>query len=446
MNYIEKSKSLQIKKISGILKKMRYFLYFLISVALGIGLFLFFGATKNIELKQPAEILSGVFDFEAESSTNPPMLASQNSDIENQKPLAQSLPAGRQAPSEIKGIYATSWSASSNRKIDELINFIKKNNLNAIVIDVKDFSGYVAYDIKNPEVEKYAAKEIRIPKINSLIKKLHDENIYVIARITIFQDPILANARPDLAIHSKNKCQLSNVNCQMSSSTLWFDHKGLAWIDPAAKEAWNYNIAIAKDAANRGFDEINFDYIRFASDGDLNDMIFPFWDGKTLKSHTIKLFFKYLHEQLAAVKISADLFGLATVNNDDLGIGQKIENAYAYFDYVCPMVYPSHYAKGFLGYKNPAQYPYEVIKYSMDSALKKLNNYEISVHGSSSIVYSSKLRPWIQDFDLGADYDAAMVKKEIQAVYDSVSSTPAALNGWMLWDPKNIYTRGALEE
>ena len=304
-----------------------------------------------------------------------------------------------------------------------------------------------------------------IPKINALIKKLHDEGIYVIARITVFQDPVLAKARPDLAIHSKAKCQVSGVKCQVSPSTLWLDNKKLAWIDPAAEEAWNYNITIAKDAASRGFDEINFDYIRFASDGDLKDMIFPStqidtdktqintdnnYNSVALRRKVIKSFFKYLREQLPNIKISADLFGLVTVNKDDMGIGQIIEDAYEYFDYVSPMVYPSHYAKGFIGYQNPAKYPYEVIKYSMDSALSRLTTHNLRLTTATSTTISTttsslvKLRPWLQDFNLGAKYDAKMVKEQIQAVYDAASSTPELANGWMLWNPANNYTRDAL--
>ena len=154
------------------------------------------------------------------------------------------------------------------------------------------------------------------------------------------------------------------------------------------------------------------------------------------------------------------------MQSDDLGIGQLIENAYAYFDYVSPMVYPSHYAEGFLNYKNPAKYPYEVVKYSMESAIKRLKSYEYGVMSNekttSTIATSmpvettpfntqnsllkTKLRPWLQDFNLGATYDARMVKAQIRAVYDAASSTPELSNGWILWNPSNIYTKEALEE
>jgi len=158
---------------------------------------------------------------------------------------------------------------------------------------------------------------------------------------------------------------------------------------------------------------------------------------------------------LPGVKISADLFGLTTVQKDDLGIGQIIEDAYENFDYVSPMVYPSHYASGFIGYKNPAKYPYEVIKYSLDGAVKKLSLLDGSMGATSttstvftsstnSIVNNKKfaeLRPWIQDFDLGADYNAQMVGLEIKAVQDALGDRYA---GFLLWSPSNIYTLEAL--
>jgi len=339
-------------------------------------------------------------------------------DIEPQDPL-------RNPPEIIKAVYATSWSASSETKMDYLIGLINGTELNAIVIDIKDFSGLVLYDIDFEDVEEYEAKEVRIFRINALIKRLHDEGIYVIARQTVFQDPALVAARPDLAVRN-------NV-----TGGVWEDRKGLSWIDPASKEAWDYNIAIARDASNRGFDEINFDYIRFPSDGDLSVMGFPFYDiDTTLKKDVIGDFFAYLRSGLDGIVISADLFGLVTVNYDGLGIGQIIEDAYRNFDYVSPMVYPSHYAKGFIGYSNPATQPYEVVNYSIEIADTRLNSLQ-NATGTAPVF--SQLRPWLQDFDLGADYTSEMVRAQITAVNDVDPSI-----GWMLWDPRNNYTRGAL--
>lgn len=415
---------------------MRYLLGLLILMAAAVGFFSIYHKNDVEITKSTAPDLTVPEAPRPTSTLEKNQNSSKNKvlDIEPQSPLVN-------PPEEIRAIYLTSWSAGSPTKIDNLINFVKIKNLDAVVIDVKDYSGYVSYDIQNADVIKYEAKEIRIPRVNTLIKKLHDQNIYAIARITVFQDPRLAKARPELAIRS------------ISKGRTWTDRKGLAWIDPSSREAWDYNVAIAKDAASRGFDEINFDYIRFASDGNLADMKFPSWDGKTLKPKVIRSFFKYLREQLPDVKISADLFGLSTISENDLGIGQVIEDAYVYFDYVSPMVYPSHFASGTLGYKNPAQHPYEIIKYSLDGALKRIkimrkSAYSSSTVSSTAIVSSTKqassdlprakLRPWLQNFDLGAVYDNAMIGKEIQAVTDVLTGSEY-FNGWMLWDPSNIY-------
>ena len=340
-------------------------------------------------------------------------------DIEPQNPLEN-------PPDVIKAVYSTSWSASSQSRMDYLIDLINTTELNAIVIDIKDFSGLVLYDADVPDVDKYNAKEIRISRINALIKRLHDNGIYVIARQTVFQDPALVAAREDLAV--KNKV----------TGGVWKDRKGISWIDPSSKEAWDYNIAIAKDAAGRGFDEINFDYIRFPSDGDMSVISYPFFnEATTLKTTAMAEFFKYLDTNLGDIRTSADLFGLSTVNYDGLGIGQLIEDGYRYFDYVAPMVYPSHYANGFQGYASPALYPYEVVNYSLEIATARLNNLE-NATGTGPVVYG-ELRPWLQDFDLGANYTAEMVRAQIKATYDADPSL-----GWMLWDPRNEYTKGAL--
>ncbi len=337
-------------------------------------------------------------------------------------------------PEIIKAMYSTGWSAGSAQKLNYLTNIIKKTELNAVVIDIKDYSGEVSYPTDIEAVEKYGkGREIKILRPNAMIKKLHDEGIYVIARQTIFQDPMLAKARPDLALTSS------------STGKQWEDWKGVMYSDPAGKETWNYNLYIAKDALARGFDEINFDYIRFPSDGNLDDIKYPFWDGKTLKRYVIRDFFKYVRQSLPDAKISADLFGLTTINLGDVGIGQNIEDAFNYFDAIAPMVYPSHYNKGFNGHKNPALYPYDVVYTSILEANKRLKQYKLKAETSTStekyLVKNPKLRPWLQDFDLGAIYDATKVREQINAVYNAATNTPI---GWMLWDPSNNYTKGGL--
>lgn len=265
-------------------------------------------------------------------------------------------------PAIIKAVYVTGYSAGTKTYLKYLTNLFKTTEINSVVIDIKDYSGTVFY------------KDGVIKDIDSLIRFFHDQNIYVIARIVVFEDPAFSKARPDLAVY--NKIKTTNI----AQPVLWQDNHGLSWLDPSSEDVWNYDISLAKDAFYHGFDEVNFDYVRFPSDGKTENMGFPVWDGLTPKSDIIKQFFTYTRQQLSGEKISVDLFGQTTVNTDDLGIGQIIENAFENFDYISPMVYPSHYANNFIGFANPAEHPYDVIKYSMASALSrqiaysKLNN------------------------------------------------------------------------
>ncbi len=398
----------------------RYLLITLLASGI-VGAFLFISTSNIIEIP----ILRSIASFADQAPVN--------FDIEPQRPLV--LP-----PDPIKAIYLSSYSAGNTTKINSVIKLIKETELNSVVIDMKDSTGFVSYNTDLELPKDYKAVDPRIPALNKLIKKLHDESIYVIARVAVFQDQQLAKARPDLAL--------------MSSSTpkeSWKDYKGLMWMDTSSHEVWDYNIAIAEELASRGIDEVNFDYIRFASDGNLANIKYPFWDGKTYKTLVVRDFFKYLREQLPDVTISADLFGLVTVNTDGLGIGQHLEYALPYFDAIAPMTYPSHYFKGFIGIENPAAEPYKVIKYSMDSALIRVKAYEAGLRaaiGNSTTTPMpkiAKLRPWFQDFDLGADYDEKMVRAQIQAWYDAATNTPYKIGGWMLWNASNFYTKAALE-
>jgi hypothetical protein len=383
------------------------------------GLLFISGASKNA-----TAVLAGLFQAESdvyqsdaavpsEPLASPDVESAVASDIPDQSPLAP-------PPANMRGIYLTGWTVHSDKKVDDIIAFIKKSDLNTVVIDIKDYSGYVTYKVSEPTVEAIGANgNIKISQPNALIKKMHDEGIYVIGRVTVFEDPVFASAHPAWAI--KNR----------TTGHLWLDPKGLAWMDPAATSTWQYTVTIAKDALRRGFDEINFDYIRFPYENQ-KILAYPVWDyKKTSKQTVLGDFFRYVRGELPQARLSADLFGLATIEKSDMGIGQVIEDASRYFDYISPMVYPSHFGAGFLGYKNPAEHPYEVIKVSMDRAVERLKKI-----GQDP----QKLRPWIQDFDLGANYGIHEIQAEKKAIYD------AGLHSWMSWDPSNQYTRAAYQK
>ena len=214
-------------------------------------------------------------------------------------------------------------------------------------------------------------------------------------------------------------------------SVVWKDRKGLTWLDPGEQPVWDYLISISKDAYVQGVDEIQFDYTRFPSDGDMKNIYYPASEGKN-RADVIDSFWKYLNKNLEGTGpvISVDLFGLSATANDDLGIGQILENALVNFDYVSPMIYPSHFASGWYNFKDPQAHPYDVAKISMDSASARAKKIGIS---------KSKLRPWLQDFGLfGEVYGPIEVRAQIQGTND------AGLNSWLLWDASNVFTPQAL--
>jgi hypothetical protein len=365
-----------------------------------------------------------------ESPTSPLVVAPTPSS----SPLPTRLP---NPPAEVKAIYFTSWNAATPSRLEEAIRLIKNTELNAIVINIKEETGTIAFNTRSPLIKALKAEEVRLTDFPALINRLHKEGIYVIARIVVFQDQHLPKVRPELAVRNAK------------TGEVWRDRKGLTWLDPASKEVWDYHIEIAREAARMGVDELNFDYIRFPSDGNLSLLRYPIWDGVKPKHEVIREFFGYLRKELGnlGIPLSADIFGLTTVNADDLGIGQILEHALRYFDFVSPMVYPSHYASGFIGYKNPALYPYEVIKYSLDKAVMRRNAL-LSATSTDDILVGKpehqapvrgEIRPWLQAFNLGADYTPQMIRKEIQAVYDAGLTA-----GWYLWNPSNVYNAAAL--
>jgi hypothetical protein len=373
-------------------------------------------------------------------------------------------------PEQVKAIYMTSCVAGTPSFRRQLVNLIEETELNSVVIDVKDYSGTISFP---PEDESWlpAWQNARCgtSDMKEFIASLHEKGIFVIARITVFQDPFYTGIRPDLAVK------------KLDRQTVWRDYKGLSFIDVGAKDYWDHIIKLSVDSYNIGFDELNFDYVRYPSDGPMSDISFPHSEASEYgsdKQANLEAFFKYLSEQLSKEEkfakykhanigrasstpwTSVDLFGMTTTNYDDLSIGQVQDRAAPYFDFVAPMVYPSHYPNSFLGLGNPNNYPYKVVHYAMKSGVDRMVSSTTPMQGflHTPITYTNasgtviatgqykkpvytadKFRTWIQDFDYGGDYDAIDVQNEIQASYD------AGVMSWMIWAPSNIYTRAALQ-
>jgi hypothetical protein len=348
-------------------------------------------------------------------------------------------------PKDVKAIYMTSCVAGTPKLREGLKKIIEETEINAVVIDIKDASGTITFEDTSLQPNSGLNGGCKVSDLPEFIESLHRSGIYVIGRIAVFQDSYYTSHNPRLAVK------------KASTGEVWRDYKGLSFVDVGAKEYWDYIVRIANSSYSKGFDELNFDYVRYPSDGNMKDTYYS-WTESTVtapsstasstsstvrsisKSEMLRRFFEYLHSQLkdSGAVLSVDLFGLTTTVNNDMGIGQILENALPYFDYIAPMVYPSHYPSGWQGFKNPAEYPYEVIQISMQGAV----NRERAWKQSNGIATStpSKMRPWLQDFNLGATYDAAKVQAQIKA------SNDVGLSSWMIWNASNRYTTAALQK
>jgi hypothetical protein len=318
----------------------------------------------------------------------------------------------------MKGIYLTANSISTEAKFNHFVNLIMRTGLNTVVIDVKNDEGMVTYDSNLPLVNQVQSdKGAPIKNLPSIIQKLKDKNIYTIARIVVFKDPYLAKNKPEWAIKRKNQ-------------TLWKDAKGVMWIDPYRKEVWDYSISIAREVAQLGFDEIQWDYVRFPDYKNLdNEVSFPYSKERS-KEEAIEGFLKYAYSTLKNknLTISADVFGLTTTAKDDMGIGQKWERITQHVDVISPMMYPSHYANGAYGIANPENNPYQLIKEGLKDAIEKNNN--VKSKGKSA----AKIRPWYQDFDKKIPYDLTQVQEQINA------GKELGIGDYLLWNARNEYS------
>lgn len=321
-------------------------------------------------------------------------------------------------PEEVRGIYWTATTAGDARG-QELITYMKARGLNTAVIDLKMDDGELAFVPRTEMLKEMMMERPAIPDLDALLEQLYDERIYRIARIAVMRDGAFAVARPELALKKQD-------------GGYWLDSIGSKWTDPAAPEVREYGLALAREAYARGFDEIQFDYVRFPSDGKLNAISYPVWGSSTSsKVEVMQDFFNDVGGALTEehIPVSFDLFGITFLSTSDFHIGQRLPDVYPNADFISPMTYPSHYPANFRGYTNPALEPYNVIKLTLDEGAKIMSN----LYGIPEEESRVKFRPWIQDFDLGAVYTADRIEAEIKAVRD------AGASGFLLWNARNVY-------
>jgi len=323
---------------------------------------------------------------------------------------------------EFRGIYLTPYTVKNISKVGQIIERMKNSNLNTVVIDVKGDSGEILHktDIELAKQINAYIMNVDIEKIN---KKFHENNIYTIARIVAFKDIPLAKKRPDLAVlnkHTGNPFEREKY-----------------FVDPYSEEVQRYNIDIALEVLSKGFNEIQFDYMRTPAKGGLNDVLFTNFDGRKVNK-VIEDFLKRVREEIKEkypkAKISIDVFGF-TIVKEDMKIGQILKNIAKHVDYISPMLYPSHYSQGNLGFKIPDDHPYELIYKSNIEALR-------IIEGSGA-----KLRPWIQGFAWTKNprtlkFDKNYILEQIRGTKESNTS------GYIIWNEANNYrvTWDALEK
>lgn len=330
----------------------------------------------------------------------------------------------------VKGIYVTS-NSTQGKKMDELVKFIKDSNLNTMVIDVKDDTGNITMKLNtgNKQVDK---NTLDIVDGKKLLKKLHDNNIYPIARIVTFKDTKLANEHPEWTF--KN-----------SDGSVWTNGKGDSFVNPFMKEVWKYDIDVAKAAAKAGFQDIQFDYVRFPEGFENQADSLTYNKGEYKNSQmssgdqrvdTITKFLEYANKELKpmGVNVSADVFGYSALVENAPGIGQSFPKISKNVDAISSMIYPSHWSNGDFGLQAPDTEPYKTV----NRYIQKENSLLDTLGKDKPIS-----RPWIQDFTasyLGAgnyiDYDAKAISEEVQALKDN------GVNEFLLWNAGNDYTEG----
>jgi hypothetical protein len=322
-------------------------------------------------------------------------------------------------PFKPKALYVSFWAAGSSKYMNRIFDLAKNTEINAVILDIKNEYGKLIYKTDVPLAKEIGAHNERtIRDIKAFIQKLKAHDLYVIGRVVVFKDETLAKTREAFALKDANK-------------TIWRNKEGLAWVDPFQTQVHDYVAQIAADAASKGFDEINFDYVRFPLRKNL------IYQKKLNQKNRVQAISDFLATANKALKpynvyTSVDTYGYVCWNDNDTNIGHTIESLSRHADYIAPMLYPSGFGVGILGYKDPTDHPYEIINASINEALTK------------SDIPASRFRPWLQSFkDYGFDRKFFR-SKEVSAQIKGAEH--AACSGWMLWNPSSRFSSKGLQD
>ena len=318
-----------------------------------------------------------------------------------------------------KALYLSFFGIGDRSLRESAIKLIQQTELNTLAIDVKGDRGMIPYKSSIPlAAEVGAQRTITVKEMAPLMRSLKAKGIYTIARIVVFKDNLLAQARPDWAVKTPG-------------GEIWRDRENLAWVDPFNKQVWDHNINIAVEAAQYGFDEIQFDYVRFP---DASGLQFSMPNTEENRVKAVSGFLTEARRRLIPynVFLSADIFGYVCWNLNDTKIGQRLEDLAAHLDYICPMLYPSGFQYGIPGYRNPVANPYEIVYLSLKRARERTN------------LPSHRFRPWLQAF---RDYAFDRRYFNDREIMDEVKAAEGfGSHGWMLWNPRNAYSSAGLKK
>lgn len=382
-----------------------------------IALIVVFLATQKVTSQN---LLSFLKDFKEEIDVDASATTTEELRVEEKKM------SHIKTPENVRGIYVSANSFLYKPFLERLDKMIENTTINTIVVDIKDAPGIITYDIgmEHPCIQPLISKE----DLESKLDYYHKKNIYVIARIAVFRDECFSKQNLDLT-------------AQKADGTPWRDGKGHYWLAPHEEKTAQYIVDLSKAVYDRGFDEIQLDYVRYPSDGQMNLLKYEYSDNLNASStntdrrrKTMNDFLAYVRKGLEGIPLSADVFGMVLTNNDDLTIGQHLDDFVPNVDYISGMIYPSHFPNNWNGIKLPNKSPYQVIYDSTKMGLDRI----IATHGTSTAY--QQMRPWLQDFSIfGVTYNAPEVKAQIKALED------LGVKSYLLWNASNNYTPGVID-
>ncbi|MFA9455047.1 MAG: putative glycoside hydrolase [Candidatus Aminicenantaceae bacterium] len=303
---------------------------------------------------------------------------------------------------EQKGVYFPA-NCLSGRSFEALVHYLQAAGLDLAVLHAKDPLGRLFWRSENPTAQRMGAVSARAP-IETAVNSLKQKGIWTAAKVDVFQDSLLVQHFPEMGV--------------MDSETgeLWADHKGLHWANPHDRRVWEYTVDLCLELIQLGVDEIQFDYVRFPSDGNMSTLDYPVVLEDTSPAECIGRFLAYASSRIkpTGAVLSVDVFGMTAWKTDDFGVGQVLEQIAPHVDVICPMLYPSHFPNNFLNLENPGQYPHRIMSSSLEEMKKRTDK---------------KIRPWIQGF--------WYTPEEIDAQFRAVSE--AGIQAWTVWHPRGKY-------